>query len=73
LKLIFYVLADIAGKYHINKYPTLKLFRNGQVAKREYRGQRSVEAIAEFIRSQTKNSMKEFATQQEMESKLEVK
>uniref|UniRef100_A0A914R1Q0 Thioredoxin domain-containing protein n=1 Tax=Parascaris equorum TaxID=6256 RepID=A0A914R1Q0_PAREQ len=27
---------DIAQKYHVNKYPTLKLFRNGELVKKEY-------------------------------------
>lgn len=41
----------IAGRYHVNKYPTLKLIQNGKVMKREYRGQRSVEALSSHIRS----------------------
>lgn len=28
----------IATRFHITKYPTLKLFRNGLPAKKEYRG-----------------------------------
>lgn len=30
--------AAIATRFHITKYPTLKLFRNGLSAKKEYRG-----------------------------------
>ncbi|XP_073443725.1 endoplasmic reticulum resident protein 44-like [Dendrobates tinctorius] len=44
--------SDIAQRYRISKYPTLKLFRNGMMMKREYRGQRSVTAIADYIRQQ---------------------
>ncbi|XP_071942733.1 endoplasmic reticulum resident protein 44-like [Antedon mediterranea] len=43
---------DIASKYHITKYPTLKLFRNGRIAKREYRAQRSKDAFVKFVREQ---------------------
>ncbi|KAB7503072.1 Endoplasmic reticulum resident protein 44 [Armadillidium nasatum] len=46
---------SIASRFHITKYPTLKLLRNGQAAKREYRGQRSSEAIAEFITEQLRD------------------
>lgn len=46
--------SDIAQRYRISKYPTLKLFRNGMMMKREYRGQRSVTAIADYIRQQKK-------------------
>ena len=49
--------ASIASRFHVNKYPTLKMFRNGQLVKREYRGQRSVEAIGNFIRDQLKESI----------------
>lgn len=28
----------VAQRFSVNKYPTLKLFRNGQLSKREYRG-----------------------------------
>ncbi|KAL5005569.1 hypothetical protein ScPMuIL_016727 [Solemya velum] len=46
---------EIASKYHISKYPTLKLFRNGNVLKKEYRGQRSVDALSDYLREQMKN------------------
>jgi len=38
----------------------MKLFRNGQMAKREYRGQRSAESLASFVREQLKDPVKEF-------------
>ena len=53
----FLFAADIAQRFHVSKYPTLKLVRYGELVKREYRGQRSVEAISEFIRDQLKNPM----------------
>lgn len=53
------LLADIAQRYRINKYPTLKLFRNGMMMKREYRGQRSVKALADYIRQQKSNPIHE--------------
>jgi len=49
----------IAGKYRINKYPTIKLFRAGNVVKKEYRGQRSVEALVQFAKDQAENPVKE--------------
>uniref|UniRef100_H2TSN9 Endoplasmic reticulum protein 44 n=1 Tax=Takifugu rubripes TaxID=31033 RepID=H2TSN9_TAKRU len=57
--------SDIAQRYRINKYPTLKLFRNGMMMKREYRGQRSVVAIADFIRQQQVDPVKELLTMEE--------
>ncbi|OBS64258.1 hypothetical protein A6R68_07204 [Neotoma lepida] len=50
---------DIAQRYRISKYPTLKLFRNGMMMKREYRGQRSVKALADYIRQQKSNPIHE--------------
>ena len=51
----FFFLASVAAKYHVTKYPTLKLFRHGQLVKREYRGQRSVDSLANFLRDQVKD------------------
>ena len=44
--------ANLGNKYSVNKYPTMKLFRRGTVSKREYRGQRSVEAFSEYLNDQ---------------------
>lgn len=60
----------IATRFHISKYPTLKVIRNGQPAKREYRGQRSVEAFVSFIKQQMEDPIKEFKQLSEL-SKLE--
>ncbi|XP_074509853.1 endoplasmic reticulum resident protein 44 [Sebastes fasciatus] len=58
--------SDIAQRYRITKYPTLKLFRNGMMMKREYRGQRSVAAIADFIRQQQVDPVKEMHSMAEI-------
>lgn len=60
--------SDIAQRYRISKYPTLKLFRNGMMMKREYRGQRSVAAIADFIRQQKVDPIKEINSLEEVDS-----
>ena len=48
------------------------MFRNGEMVKKEYRGQRSADALAEFVRSQLKESVVEH---QKLESldELEVR
>ncbi|XP_004923220.1 endoplasmic reticulum resident protein 44 isoform X2 [Bombyx mori] len=56
----------IATRFHITKYPTLKLFRNGLPAKKEYRGQRSVEAFAEFIKKQLVDPIVTFSSIKEL-------
>ncbi|XP_043468901.1 endoplasmic reticulum resident protein 44 [Leptopilina heterotoma] len=50
----------IASRFQITKYPTLKLVRNGQPVKREYRGQRSAQAFLDFITKQLEDPIKEF-------------
>ncbi|KAF7272095.1 endoplasmic reticulum protein 44 [Rhynchophorus ferrugineus] len=62
--------SSIASRFHITKYPTLKLLRNGSPAKREYRGQRSVEAFTTFIKKQLEDPVKEFKQLSEL-GKLE--
>ena len=49
--------ASIAQQYHVSKYPTLKLFRHGQLMKREYRGQRSADALANYIKDMLKSTV----------------
>ncbi|XP_011257084.1 endoplasmic reticulum resident protein 44 isoform X2 [Camponotus floridanus] len=51
---------SVASRFHISKYPTLKVIRNGQPTKREYRGQRSIEAFQEFVRKQLEDPIREF-------------
>lgn len=63
---------SIASRFHITKYPTLKVVRNGQLTKREYRGQRSAEAFLEFVKKQLEDPIKEFQSLQDLE-KLDSK
>jgi len=51
---------NLGTRFHITKYPTIKFVRNGQLSKREYRGQRSAEAFLEFVQENTKNPVIEF-------------
>lgn len=48
---------DIALSNGISKYPTIKLYRNGQVLKKEYRGQRSVDAFSAYLKHHLKPSV----------------
>ncbi|PSN52235.1 Endoplasmic reticulum resident protein 44 [Blattella germanica] len=59
-------LGSIATRFHITKYPTLKVIRNGQPTKREYRGQRSAEAFLSFIQKQLADPIKEFKDLKEL-------
>ncbi|XP_055586662.1 endoplasmic reticulum resident protein 44 [Uranotaenia lowii] len=51
---------SVASRFHISKYPTLKVIRNGQPTKREYRGARTVDAFVDFIKKQLEDPIKEF-------------
>jgi len=44
----------IALENSVSKYPTIKLFRNGKPLRKEYRGQRSVDAFSAYIKQQMK-------------------
>lgn len=59
---------SLSSRFHITKYPTLKLFQNGQPAKREYRGQRSVEAFHSFVKKQLEDPTKEFSSLKDLEN-----
>ena len=59
---------DVAKRFQITKYPTLKVSLNGDVMKREYRGQRSKEALVEYVRDQLKDPIKTFTTLDEVKN-----
>uniref|UniRef100_A0A1I7UY31 Thioredoxin domain-containing protein n=1 Tax=Caenorhabditis tropicalis TaxID=1561998 RepID=A0A1I7UY31_9PELO len=59
---------DVATKYHVNKYPTLKLFRNGEVTKKEYRSSRSVEALTAYINKQMEVTVQKFTEKNALQS-----
>lgn len=67
------VETSIASKYHITKYPTLKVLRNGEVTKKEYRGQRSAEAFVEYAKKQLEDPIKEFVSLKDLETLDEKK
>lgn len=58
---------SIASRFQISKYPTLKVIRNGQQSKREYRGQRSKEAFVQFVKDQLIDPIKEFSSLKDLE------
>jgi endoplasmic reticulum resident protein 44 len=55
----------------VNKYPTLKIFRNGELIKKEYRGQRSVDALAEFVNKQTQSTVQSFSSKGDLAMKID--
>uniref|UniRef100_A0A915PTW5 Thioredoxin domain-containing protein n=1 Tax=Setaria digitata TaxID=48799 RepID=A0A915PTW5_9BILA len=65
--------ADIAQKYHVSKYPTLKLFRGGELVKKEYRGQRSVDALSLFIEKELVPAVQNFSSNIELDSRIDLK
>jgi endoplasmic reticulum resident protein 44 len=56
----------LAGRFHVSKYPTLKLFMFGKLMRREYRGQRSVEALAEYVRSYLDSPITELSSPEDI-------
>ena len=58
----------LSGRFHVSKYPTLKLFMFGKLMRREYRGQRSVDALAEYVRSQLNSPIIEMSLPEDIYS-----
>jgi|UniRef100_A0AC35GKW6 endoplasmic reticulum resident protein 44 len=61
----------LAQKFHVNKYPTLKLFRFGEPIKREYRGQRSMEALVEFVTKQVESTVHHFNSKEDLDKQID--
>ena len=60
---------ELAQRFHITKYPTIKLWRNGQAARREYRGERSVDAFKNYIEDQLKDPIQYVSSLNELEER----
>lgn len=61
---------SVAVRFHITKYPTLKVIHHGKI-KREYRGQRSSEALMTYIRDLLKDPIIEIKQEEEEEEKID--
>lgn len=59
--------ASVADKYFVNKYPTMKVFINGELVTKEYRSSRSVEALTAFVKQQLASSIQEFQNKEELD------
>ncbi|XP_043863637.1 endoplasmic reticulum resident protein 44 [Drosophila mojavensis] len=57
---------EMESHYDIGKYPTIKIVRNKYVNKKEYRGQRSVEAIVSFALEELLDPIQEFVSLNEL-------
>ncbi|TKR95587.1 hypothetical protein L596_009731 [Steinernema carpocapsae] len=60
---------DLTRKFQISKYPTLKLFRAGEMVKKEYRGQRSVEAFEKYLTEEMKSAVTMINSQDEFNNR----
>ncbi|CAF1351873.1 unnamed protein product [Didymodactylos carnosus] len=63
---LFFFKDAIATKYHVNKYPTLKMYRHGVMTKKEYRGARQVDPLFEFIKKQVDSSIIKLHTKDDL-------
>ncbi|XP_017037453.1 endoplasmic reticulum resident protein 44 [Drosophila kikkawai] len=52
--------SEVANRFDIFKYPTLKVAKSGLTINQEYRGQRSVKAFVEFVERELSGPIKEF-------------
>uniref|UniRef100_A0A0N5AHA4 Thioredoxin domain-containing protein n=1 Tax=Syphacia muris TaxID=451379 RepID=A0A0N5AHA4_9BILA len=63
--------ASLANKYFVNKYPTMKVFINGELVSKEYRSSRSVEALTAFVKQQLASSIQEFNSKEELDGLMD--
>ncbi|VDO08627.1 unnamed protein product [Haemonchus placei] len=62
---------DVGDKYYVNKYPTMKVFVNGELIQKEYRSTRSVEALTAFVKYQLSTAINEFETQEQLTAAMD--
>ncbi|CAI5446952.1 unnamed protein product [Caenorhabditis angaria] len=64
--------ADVGDKYFVNKYPTMKVFVNGELIAKEYRSTRSVEALTNFVKFQLSTAINEFSSQDHLRANIDA-
>ncbi|VDL76274.1 unnamed protein product [Nippostrongylus brasiliensis] len=64
--------ADVGDKYYVNKYPTMKVFVNGELIQKEYRSTRSVEALTAFVKYQLSTAINEFSSQEQLTAAMDT-
>ncbi|OQR74426.1 protein disulfide-isomerase A3-like [Tropilaelaps mercedesae] len=57
----------VCSKYGVSGYPTLKIFRNGEVSQ-DYNGPRKADGIIKFMKAQVGPSSKEISTEEKLEA-----
>ncbi|KJH43450.1 thioredoxin [Dictyocaulus viviparus] len=63
--------AEIGDKYFVNKYPTMKIFVNGELIQKEYRSTRSVEALTSFVKYQLSTAINEFTNEEQLNEAID--
>lgn len=63
--------ADVADKFFVNKYPTMKIFINGELINKEYRSTRSVESLIQFVDEQLKTAIVEFSSNDALHAQMD--
>ncbi|XP_062518943.1 endoplasmic reticulum resident protein 44-like isoform X2 [Corticium candelabrum] len=59
----------LAQKFGVTKYPTMKLVRHSRIARKEYRGQRSLDALVSFVQQQMADPVQRFESISDLKSK----
>jgi len=57
----------LGSRFDVGKYPTIKIVRFGRVARREYRGQRSQDAIVQFVYKELRDPVEEFQSMNDLQ------
>ncbi|ALC39738.1 CG9911 [Drosophila busckii] len=60
--------AQLSQAMYINKFPTLRLYHRGHPLRREFRGQRSVQALVDFVQKQFRQPFSEFQQLEQLDS-----
>lgn len=65
--------SEIARKYGINKYPTIKLFKSGRAEKKEYRGSRTKDAFVDYIQKMLTSPVQEVKDLDDLQDMFDTK
>ncbi|XP_060645287.1 endoplasmic reticulum resident protein 44 [Drosophila nasuta] len=65
--------SNLEDRFNIGKYPTIRIFRFGRVGKIEYRGERTLDALIQFIHKELRDPIEEFCSMSDLQQQKNQK
>uniref|UniRef100_A0AC35TYM1 Thioredoxin domain-containing protein n=1 Tax=Rhabditophanes sp. KR3021 TaxID=114890 RepID=A0AC35TYM1_9BILA len=63
--------SEVSDQFKVNKFPTMKIFTNGEMQTKEFRGARNIEALHEFVKQHLEVKSNEFSNPAQLHQEID--